>query len=374
VPSSVADFEALHRENTERLANVKHKLDDPEFHQSLTQAHVFHSGKKNENNIDVTGITEAPAIVTYIQDSNPFNFQIPDESSNLDLSRVEIDPPASSEVIESPAATHVEPLETFAPPSRPAHPASRTSKPDVEIVFNRNQYRPVYSTTRATTTTASPPDTIEEDASPDGYAEHVSSFLKEYFSKPENQKGNGTPSLYLGEDNRIIMEYVSPDGERKVATEDRINEVLEDIQNDNFNLIPQEKAVEEDLEIDVPAAQEPSKTYAPNPPTQSAYPLIESLIASEELILPHELNKDAKDALETRLSQLFVPSSSPDDSEWFILDSKGRRVMKHRHKELEETPKKEDTITDEETSSEAASPSNEDIPVVEGFFPSHGPA
>ena len=64
----------------------------------------------------------------------------------------------------------------------------------------------------------------------------------------------------------------------------------------------------------------------------------------------------------TPREQMFVASDSPDDSDWFVLDDAGRRVMKNRVKEVTEE------ITEEVTEAP------EDNEMQEGgFMPITGP-
>jgi hypothetical protein len=60
------------------LEEYRQKLQDPEFHQNLTKAHVYHAADLEHEVKDLDREDQVPsltqALLSYLQDANPFNF------------------------------------------------------------------------------------------------------------------------------------------------------------------------------------------------------------------------------------------------------------------------------------------------------------
>ena len=72
------------------MEEYRQKLQDPEFHQNLTKAHVYHAADLehevkdlDREDQDVPSLTQA--LLSYLQDANPFNFRYINNYSNYNF-------------------------------------------------------------------------------------------------------------------------------------------------------------------------------------------------------------------------------------------------------------------------------------------------
>merc|ERR1712045_783858 len=82
-----------------------------------------------------------------------------------------------------------------------------------EVVYNPK------STTVQTTTTTTTTSTTTSTTTYDPIADHVNLLLQQYFStQTPDQEPNSVPMItYDDENNSVVMEYMSPDGEQDQA-------------------------------------------------------------------------------------------------------------------------------------------------------------
>lgn len=250
-----------------KLAEYRHKLQDPEFLRNITQAHVFHY--KDPVQAEATNIADDEP-VSYIEESNPFFLRQ--------------DNGVGYEPIEELQAPHDQILDLteFAPPAKPKHYQTRTSKPDVNIVYNPNER----TTSRPLANSMEPSfsvepghpsqDRIEPPSVDTGHpiAQQISSFLEYYLQNPK--VSDKAPIVSLSED-KVNPNYLKTD-----------NEVMDH----------PEESFEVGLDEDVASSHDGQNTQP-----------------------------------EEQLEEVFIASDSPQDSDWYILDTQGRRVMKDKFTE-----------------------------------------
>merc|ERR1719323_1911489 len=151
------------------------------------------------------------------------------------------------------------------------------------------------STTTTTTITTTTTTTEQETSTEDPIASHVNFLLQQYFSTqtPDTDPEAIPMITYDDENQSIVMEYVSPDGEQ-----------------------------------DSVEPEEPVQKAA-NPQVPSFFPEPEN---PEELVLPQGM---------TSLERVFEPSKSTDEADWFVLDENNVRV------DLQEQEEQEDVALEE---------------------------
>ncbi len=271
---------------------------DKDFHENLTKSHVYHfrekEGETEEEEEDeyfdgresyYHPSHRAPS-VSYLQDSNPFDFRMPAAASAAS---------AAASVVEDalPVSTLPPPpplLDEFAPAARPVeNPGPKISKPDFDLV-----YRPLptaaaaataamaatpKATTRRTTSTTTMKTTTTTTESPatsaaaaaagdddgDSIAEHISSLLREYLTTPRSE-GDAVPNIYMDpEGNSVVVEYLSPEGKTQPSAAVADNEdqvVAESTHLGNVGLMVR-KDGNDDGEVDADDdGEEEDETYA----------------------------------------------------------------------------------------------------------------
>ena len=410
----------------EMLYEYRNKLKDPEFHQNLTKAHVFHSDIPDYDYYDTTeeeaAGTRPREPVSYIQDSNPFNF------------RYQIATAPVQEVTQAPKPQEI-PAQTtpalheFAPPARPVRQKSHQTKPDVEIVYNPV---PVTSETTTTSTESSASKESQQDILDNDdpvVREHLSSLIKHYLSS--TTPNGSTPNIYVTE-NSIVMKYegeeeqntaipleiieldtlIAPEMPEKEEEEDGkvhphddgpLNpddhddvyptgtdlEYNQDDQTDieKESFTPFEPSLKEaDPKFQVVQSEEDLEQsdlgLQPYPgfdflQPQSEKDFLEHLLQSSNLILPQY----GSDYSGTPLEKIFVPSASTDDSGWHILDNNGRRVIdlnkeqdvNEINEEGEAQIEDDKTIQDDTDAEDVTEVADEAELEAGGFFPINKP-
>merc|ERR1712062_138769 len=150
----------------------------------------------------------------------------------------------------------------------------------------------VYKPTQSTTTTSTATTEQETTTTEDPIASHVNFLLQQYFStQTPHTDPEAIPMITYDDENQsIVMEYVSPDGEHGSV------DMLEE---------PVQKAADPQITSFFPELPE-------NP---------------EDLILPQGM---------TSLERVFEPSKSTDEADWFVLDENNVRVDLQDQEELEQ--------------------------------------
>ena len=290
------------------LNQYKEKLKDPDFHQNLTKAHVFHATDLEEDveevdreEASVPSLTKA--LLSYLQDANPFNFRPKNKPTRVqtinrmtpaDIERL----PQNQEVSDESR------LIDLAPIARPTK-IEKIDKP--EVVYKPTQSTTTTSsiTTTSTTTTTSTATTEQETTTTvDPIASHVNFLLQQYFStQTPHADPEAIPMITYDDENQsIVMEYVSPDGEHGIV-DDKFEE-------------PVQKAADPQVTSFFPELPE-------NP---------------EDLILPQGM---------TSLERVFEPSKSTDEADWFVLDENNVRVDLKDQEELEQDSEEKDVALEE---------------------------
>ena len=291
------------------IAEYREKLKDPDFHQNLTKAHVYHATDLEDNveEIDreepsVPSLTKA--LLSYLQDANPFNFrprnkpkrvQTINRMTPADIERL----PQQQEVSDESQLIDLAPI---AKPSK----IEKIDKP--EVVYKPTESTTTTETTSTTTTATTDDLTVAPEIEPetsttsteDPIASHVNFLLQQYFSTqtPDTEQ-QGIPMLtYDDENHSIVMEYVSPDGEEDTAEE------------------PVQKAAD--------------------PQIPSFFPMPEN---PEGLVLP--------EANMATLDRVFEPSKKTNESDWHVLDENNRRVDLEKEEEEEEEIALEEQVDSE---------------------------
>merc|ERR1712062_385076 len=151
----------------------------------------------------------------------------------------------------------------------------------------------VYKPTQSTTTTSTATTEQETTTTVDPIASHVNFLLQQYFStQTPHADPEAIPMITYDDENQsIVMEYVSPDGEHGIV-DDKFEE-------------PVQKAADPQVTSFFPELPE-------NP---------------EDLILPQGM---------TSLERVFEPSKSTDEADWFVLDENNVRVDLQDQEELEQ--------------------------------------
>ncbi len=265
------DF-AVHESKID-LKQYKEKLRDPEFHQNLTKAHVYHASdlheevsEVNREDISVPSLTQA--LLSFLQDANPFNFRSKvneKQVTTIEPRILERDPMVDESILEVTESR----LEDLAPAAKP----SKIDKlDDIEVV-----YRPVATTKKQTTTTTTT-TTTEATTTQNPIADHVSLLLQQYFStQSPDQKSNGVPMITYDDENQsVVMEYLSPSGDEGQVEPEGSHR-----------------------QVDIP-------NFFPEP--------------SE--------NPDAILNTMTSLDRVFEPSAKTNEAEWFVLDEHGTRRVR----------------------------------------------
>ena len=297
------------------LKAYKEKLRDPDFHQNLTKAHVYHASDLEEEvkevdreNYMVPSLTKA--LLSYLQDANPFNFRSRSETTQppivkYNINQIEqINPEKLFEVTESrlpevapPAkATKIEKLDDYEVVYRPTTTSSTTTP------------KTTASTTTSTTTTTTTATSTETSTTHDPIADHVNLLLQQYFStQTPDTDSNGVPMItYDDENNSIVMEYLSPDGKLDK------NDDASNIEENDITFAEQ------------PALKIPSFFPEPENP--------------EKLLLPKPM---------TDMDRLFEPSQKTGDADWFVLHENGTRRLRIDEEELPPSGAKDVTLEEE---------------------------
>merc|ERR1712062_187436 len=162
----------------------------------------------------------------------------------------------------------------------------------------------VYKPTQSTTTTSTATTEQETTTTVDPIASHVNFLLQQYFStQTPHADPEAIPMITYDDENQsIVMEYVSPDGEHGIV-DDKFEE-------------PVQKAADPQVTSFFPELPE-------NP---------------EDLILPQGM---------TSLERVFEPSKSTDEADWFVLDENNVRVDLKDQEELEQDSEEEDVALEE---------------------------
>ena len=260
-----------------------------------------------------------------------------------------------------------------------------------EVVYN-----PKTTTTTQTTssTTISTTTTIKTTTTHDPIADHVNLLLQQYFSTitPDTEPDSVPQITYDDENNSVVMEYLSPDGDKSEVT-DKFNdykqviaqeaatglynqafqtpqtiveppsdmeiafqpvpqEVLDDFEEEEagamFNqqfdtpqlpeVPPQDtlvafEAVPDEVGMEAPNRPDlPSFFAEPNNPEKLLLPQLSKSGKFDNLLLPQPVAK---------FDRVFEPSSQPEDADWFVLDEQGIRQMDLNHFE---SPSAEENI------------------------------
>ncbi|TRY80238.1 hypothetical protein TCAL_12371 [Tigriopus californicus] len=297
-----------------KLAEYRHKLQDPEFFRNVTQAHVFHY--RDPDHVDQSNVSgDEP--VSYIEESNPFFLRQVDGDNH--------------DIVEEPQASQHQPLDLieFAPPAKPKHYQTRTSKPDVNTVYTPNGI----TTSRPLASSMEPSFSVEAGHSPGGHidqpsrdtrhpiAQQISSFLEFYLNNPK--VSNKAPIISTSVD----------------------------------------KLIHNHFEVENEIHEHPEESFEVGLDEDAAFPL---------------LDRQAEEQLE----EVFIASDSPQDSDWYILDTKGRRVMKDKSRTEEPKSTSEDpsylesepntsptTLQPSATDPPSTSVSISERPVEGGFVP-----
>jgi hypothetical protein len=182
----------------------------------------------------------------------------------------------------------------------------------------------------------------------DPIADHVNLLLQQYFStQTPDQEPNSVPMItYDDENNSVVMEYMSPDGEQDLA-------VVQDVEMDQqtepallyekhfgnlqnselpnqyaLEVIPTEDQAREKQEEDemFVAESHQYQTFEAVPPSgESQWPQVPNFFPQPEnpdmLLLPQPV---------ATFERVFEPSSKTDEltkADWFVLDENGRREL-----------------------------------------------
>merc|ERR1712156_1397257 len=344
------------------LSKYKEKLRDPDFHQNLTKAHVYHASDLDEEVKDLDREEQSvpsftKALLSYLQDANPFKL----------VSRKRTSPPPPTPPPKFDIRPSVEkvdlfegsPFEVTESRIQEMAPPSKASKieilDDIEVV-----YRPIVTakpttvstttttestTTTITTTTTTTATTTTQTTTTthDPIADHVNLLLQQYFSTQTpnvDTSDQGVPMItYDDENNSIVMEYLSPDG-----TRDKIEQSG-----------PEQEVGE--AEVAVP-------NFFPQPDN------------ADTAILPSMLHHSSAESKMTSLDRVFEPSQKTGDADWFVLDENGNRRVRLEEETLEEISaamkSNEDQYVDQDEGIEEIEDNTERV-TVSDFQPIVGP-
>merc|ERR1712062_285162 len=243
------------------------------------------------------------ALLSYLQDANPFNFRPKNKPARVHtINRMT---PADIERLpQNQEVTDESRLIDFAPIARQTNKVEKIDKP--EVVYKPTQSTTTTSSTATTfTTTTTSIATTEQETTTteDPIASHVNFLLQQYFStQTPHTDPEAIPMITYDDENQsIVMEYVSPDGEHGSV------DMLEE---------PVQKAADPQITSFFPELPE-------NP---------------EDLILPQGM---------TSLERVFEPSKSTDEADWFVLDENNVRVDLKDQEELEQDSEEKDVPLEE---------------------------
>ena len=180
------------------MEEYRQKLQDPEFHQNLTKAHVYHAADLEHEVKDldredhqVPSLTQA--LLSYLQDANPFNFrpkssnppkQSPIQTYNENMiEQNDVFPSSQQQKIDSRIIIGAQTTSrtTTTTTTRPIK-IIKIEKP--EVVYNPKSTTTVQTTTSTTTTT-----TTTSTTTYDPIADHVNLLLQQYFSTQTPDQG-----------------------------------------------------------------------------------------------------------------------------------------------------------------------------------------
>ena len=210
------------------LEEYKQKLQDPEFHQNLTKAHVYHASdlehdvKEIDREDQVPSLTQA--LLSYLQAANPFNFRPKTAAKKVQENTIQRISENNINQVEKLVYVTESKIDEQVPIAVPTK-LNKIEKP--EVVYN-----PKTTTTTQTTssTTTSTTTTIKTTTTHDPIADHVNLLLQQYFSTitPDTEPDSVPQITYDDENNSVVMEYLSPDGDKAEVT-DKFNDYKQEI-------------------------------------------------------------------------------------------------------------------------------------------------
>ena len=238
---------------------------------------------------------------------------------------------------------------------------------------------PISTTTTITTTTTVPTSTTvhSSTSTSNPIAEHISSLLKHLTDGNKNgENEDGVPTLLFDDkQNTVVLEYVSPDGENQKpekidsntpsASDD--SNIKDDMKDENIarvdegsdtliaNELPidseHDNVVIEDVNQiqDILLNDEGFATYLQHLQDQKENsvgtgktinenaPMTDSNSIQENVNDKHDADHETSLPTKTfQLDEVFQPSATMTETDWFILDENGRRRRKMSNDEIEE--------------------------------------